>query len=152
MLRQTGKFFALVTVTLMLLAGSALARGHHDLNGNWNLIPTRSNFAGQDTIQTGTITINDREHNITISRNFNFEGTPQDFSYSLSSDGRENSTIRNGKSFMTKAGWEGDTLRVKTTQDGRVTVERFTLNPDGTMTLVVERPDHNVITLLFERK
>ena len=135
---------------LVLFAGSALA--HPNLNGTWTLVPTQSDFGGQDVLQTGTVTINEREHHMYISRNFTYDGAAQSFSYSFSTDGAENSTIRNGKSFKSKASWEGDTLRVKTTDNGITTIERFRLGPDNTLNVLVDRTDHKPIILVFERR
>lgn len=134
----------------VLFAVSALA--HPNLNGTWTLVPTQSDFGGQDVLQTGTVTINEREHHMYISRNFNYDGAAQSFSYSFSTDGAENSTIRNGKSFKSKASWEGDTLRVKTTDNGITTIERFRLGPDNTLTVLVDRTGHKPVILVFERR
>jgi len=41
---------------LVLLAVPSFARGHHELNGTWKLIPTRGDFAGQPVTETGSVT------------------------------------------------------------------------------------------------
>src|ERR1035441_10911059 len=46
---------------ILLFALSALAHDHSELNGVWTLVPTKSDFAGQPVVQTGTVTINDRQ-------------------------------------------------------------------------------------------
>lgn len=145
------KFFQASAIALVLFAAPAIAGGHHRLNGTWSLEPTRSDFEGQPAIQTGTVTINDREHNIYISRNFTYDGAKETFEYNSSIDGRENSTIHRGEAFKSKAKWEGDTLKVTTTEKGATTVERYSLQPDGSLMLVVERPERRVITLFFQR-
>lgn len=129
----------------------AWANHHHDLNGTWRLVPTRSQFAGEPALQTGTITINDRERNITVSRNFTFDGANQTISYSSTIDGKENATIQEG-GIRAKAKWEGDTLRVTSTQDGITSTEQFRLANDGTMLMTVDRPGHHEETLVFERE
>jgi hypothetical protein len=136
---------------LVLFGAMAFAGGHHDLNGTWVLEPTRSDFAGQSVIQTGAVTINDRQHNIYISRNFTYDGENRSFEYSFSTDGRENSTIHQGKTFKSKAKWDGDVLKVKTTQNDVTTVEAYSLAPDGALILVVDRPGHRALTLFFHR-
>jgi hypothetical protein len=103
-------------------------------------------------IQTGTITIDDRQHNISIMRNFNYEGLNQTVDYRFSTDGRENSSIHEGKGFKSKAKWEGNELKVTSTQDDVTSTERFNQSGDGTLMLVVERPGHRTITLFFERQ
>ena len=135
---------------VVLCAGAAMAANHHELNGTWKLIPARSDFAGQPAIQTGTVTISDREHNIYIDRSFTYDGANQTTSYNFSTDGRENSTIHNGKTFKSKAKWDGDVLVVHTIQDNESVVERYTMDPDGTMSLVVERAGHPPVVLYFE--
>lgn len=137
---------------LVLFATAAFASNHYDLNGVWRLIPTRSDFAGQPVIETGTVTIHDRQHNIYIDRNFGYDGTNHSYSYNFTTDGRENSTIRNGASGKTKAEWKHDTLVVTNTQGGLTTVESFRLMPDGTMQLIVDRPEHAPATLYFQRQ
>ncbi len=104
-----------VVAILAMFAGSADANSHHDLNGTWKLVKTRSDFAGQPVIETGTVKINDRQRNITVTRSFTFDGQNQSNSYSFTTDGPENSTVRNGKDFKSKAKWDGDVLRVTTT-------------------------------------
>src|SRR5215467_6860420 len=116
-----------------LFAISAVASSHHSLNGTWILIPDRSNFGGQPAIQTGSVTINDRQGNITVSRNYTYDGATDTLSYSFAVDGRENSTIQSGKELNVKAKWEGRVLNVTTTRERIVTVERYSLEPDGTM-------------------
>lgn len=148
---KLGTFF-LGSVTLVLVAASAMAVDKHMLNGTWVLEPTKSDFAGQSTIQTGTVTINDRQHNISVQRNFNYDGASQSFQYSYSIDGRENSTIKEGKRFRSKAKWDGDVLQVTTTDDAGTSTERYSLEPSGEMRLVVHRPGHEAITLYFQRQ
>ena len=149
---QSCKIFPVILAILVLFAASAFATNHHQLNGTWTLVPTESDFGGEPAIQTGTVTINDRENNITITRSFNYDGANQSVSYSFSTDGRENSTIRAGKTFKSKAKWDDDVLKVTTTENNVTTVERFTLGPDNTMRLVVERGDHRPRTLVFHRQ
>jgi hypothetical protein len=152
MRRETCKICLGFGVGLVLFAALAMAGNRHDLNGTWALEPTRSSFEGQPAIQTGTVTINDRQHNIFVSRNFNYDGADESFEYAFTTDGRENSSIRQGKTFKSKAKWEGDALRVTTIDNGATTVERFSLAPDGSLMLVVERPEHRPITLYFQRR
>jgi len=140
-----------IALGLMLLAGTALAANHHSLNGTWKLIPNRTEYAGEPAVQTGTVTINDREHNIYISRSFSYDGQNQTSDYNFTTDGRENSSIRQGKTFKTKAKWDGRILNVTTIGDKGEEHERYSLEPDGTMMLVVERPGHSPMTLHFEQ-
>ena len=142
--------FSLVAFTLLLTPAPVLA--HPNLNGTWVLAPTRSNFAGEPVIQTGAVTISEREHNIYISRSFNYDGETGGFDYSFSTDGRENSTIHKRKTFKSKAHWENGVLKVTTTRDGLTTVETFTLAPEGFLTMTIQRPDHQVQTLVFQRQ
>ena len=124
--RITGRIF------LLLVVAAGLMLAHPNLNGTWVLAPTRSNFAGEPVLQTGTITIGAREHNIYVSRSFNYDGETGGFEYSFTTDGHENSTIHKGKTFKSKARWEGDELKVTTTREGMTTVERFRLEPEAT--------------------
>ena len=150
---QSRNFFKASVICLAFFAASAaIAGGHHSLNGIWVLEPTKSDFAGQPALQTGTVTINDREHNITVSRNFNYDGANETFSYSFSTDGRENSTIHQGKAFKSKAKWDDNVLKVTTTQNDVTVVERYSLEPDGSMKLMIERPSHRMISLFFQRQ
>jgi len=141
-----------VVAAMMLASGLAFATDHRELNGTWKLIPTRSELAGEPAIQTGTLKINDRQHNISISRNFTFDGENQSVSYSFDTDARENTSIREGKTFKSKATWEDNELAVVTTQDNLTTAERYRLLGDGTLMLTVDRPGHRSIHLYFERE
>jgi hypothetical protein len=152
MRQQIGKTFVSGAAVLVLYAASAFAANHHSLNGTWLLISDRSDLAGGTMIQSAKVTINDRQHNIYISRNFNSEGENTTASYTFDTDARENSTIRQGANFKSKAKWDGDTLKVTTTRDNGVETERYGLQPDGTMMLVIDRPSRSTLTLYFQRQ
>jgi len=133
-----------------LFAGCALANDHHSLNGIWQLIPARSEFNGEPAIQTGTVTINDRERNIFVRRNFDFDSPNQSTSTSFSTDAREKTTIKEA-GFKSKAKWDGHALTVTTTRSGETTLERYSLGDDGTMMLQLDRSGHQPETLYFQR-
>ena len=77
-----------VVLSTLLFAFSALARDHSSLNGTWTLVPTRSDFAGQAVVQTGTVTIADRQGIIIVSRSFVYEGATETFFYNLAFSSR----------------------------------------------------------------
>jgi hypothetical protein len=136
-----------------LLCGvSALARDHSSLNGTWTLVPAKSDFAGQPVVQTGTVTINDHQGIITVSRNFVYKGSTETFYYSDMTDADRGATIRTGKDLKSKTRWDHDVLKVTTTQSGAVTLESYTLAADGGMTVNVVRPEHAPITLVFQHE
>jgi hypothetical protein len=136
-----------------LFAFSAFARDHTALDGTWTLVPTRSDFAGQPVIQTGTVTIDERQGNISVSRGFIYQGAAETFFYSDMTDSENNATIHNGKDLKSKTRWDHNVLKVTTTQsDATTTLESYTLAADGTMMVSVVRPEHKPITLLFQRK
>ena len=143
-----------VVLTTLLFAFPAFPHQHTALNGTWTLVPAQSNFAGQPVIQTGTVTIYERDGDITVSRNFKYEGVTDSFFYRDITDSENSATIHTGKELKSKTRWDHDVLRVTNTnkQSGAVTLESYTLAPDGTMLDSVERPDHTPITLVFERK
>ncbi len=151
MWRQTSRNFLAAAATIAMFAGCALANNHHDLNGAWQLVPARSEWHGEPMVQTGTVTINDRERNIYVMRNFNFDGPNQSTSTSFSTDAREKTSIKE-PGFKSKAKWDGDVLKVVTTQDGVTTTERYSLRDDGTMMLQLERSGHQPETLYFQRQ
>ena len=136
----------------LVLAAAAFARDHTSLNGTWAMKPAQSEFAGQPVLQTGTVTINEREGNITVSRNFVYTGATQTYYYQDSVDSRNNDTVRSGKDVKTKAKWDHDVLNVTTTQSGETTLESYSLEPDGDMTVRIEKAGHPFTTLIFERK
>jgi hypothetical protein len=136
----------------LLLAFSASAREHSALNGTWTLVPTKSEFSGQPVIQTGTVTISSEQDVIIVTRNFAYEGAHETFFYKDLTDAENNATIHSGKDLKSKTKWDHDVLKVTTTQSGAITVESYTLVPDGSMLVNVVKPDRKAITLVFERK
>ena len=144
--------FTGAVLTTLLFAFSAFARDHSALNGTWTLVPARSDFAGQPVLQTGTVTINDREGIIIVSRSFVYQGATETFFYNDLTDSEHNATIHTGKDLKSKTRWDHDVLKVTTTQSGAVTLESYTLAADGSMMVSVVRPDHKPITLVFQHK
>jgi len=139
-------------LTTLLFTVCVSARDHTALNGTWTLSPTKSDFAGQPVIQTGTVTINERQGDITVSRNFTYEGATETFFYRDLTDSENGATIHTGKDLKTKTRWDHDVLKVTTTQSGAITLESYTLAADGTMMVNVVRPEHKPITLVFQHQ
>jgi hypothetical protein len=133
-----------------LFAGAAYANHHHELNGVWQLIPARSELHGEPAIESGTVSINDREGNITVERNFTLDSAKQTTSTSFVTDARHGSSIKE-PGFKSKSKWEGDVLKVTTDHEGMTTVERYSLVGDGTMVLQVDRTGRPSETFYFER-
>ena len=153
MTRQSCRNFLRCAFAAVLFTGCALAANHHAMNGVWQLVPERSEFNGEPALQTGTVTINDREHNVYVSRNFTFDTPSQTTSTSFSTDARHNASIKDKETgFKSKAKWDGDVLTVTTTQQGNNVVERYSLRDDRTMVLQLDRPGHQAETLYFERQ
>jgi len=140
-----------VLITLLFTL-SAYARDPSALNGTWTLVPAKSDFAGQPVVQTGTVTIADREGIIIVSRSFVYEGATETFFYSDVTDSEHNATIHTGKDLKSKTRWDHDVMKVTTTESGAITLESYTLAADGTMLVSVERPEHKPITLVFQHK
>jgi len=103
-------------------------------------------------MQTGTVTINEREGDITVSRDFTYEGATQTTFYRDMTDSQNSATIKDGKEFKSKTRWDHDVLRVTTTQSGVTTVESYTLGADGALMATVVRPGWKPVALYFERK
>jgi hypothetical protein len=137
-------------VTTLLFGYSALAHDHNFLNGTWTLASAQSDFAGHPVIQSGAVTINSREGNVTVSRNFVYEGATETLFYRDTTDAENGATIHSGRDLKSKVKWDDDVLKVTTTQSGAVTVESYSLGPDGTMVARVVGPDHRLITLVFQ--
>ena len=140
--------------TTLLFVASASAHQHTALNGTWTLVPAQSDFAGQPVIQTGSVTIYERDGDITVSRSFKYEGASDTFFYRDLTDSENNATIHTGKELKTKTRWDHDVLKVTntSTQSGAITLETYTLAADGTMLVSVVRPEHKSISLVFQRK
>ncbi len=154
--RRSMKTYPATTVTLavlttILFAFSAFARDHSALNGTWTLVPAKSDFAGQPVVQTGTVTIADRQGIIIVSRSFVYAGATETY-YRDITDAENNATIHTGKDLKSKTRWDHDVLKVTTTQSGATTLESYTLGADGTMMVNVLRPEHKPITLVFHRQ
>ena len=121
-------------------------------SGTWTLVPAQSDFAGQPVVQTGTVTIDDRQGIITVSRSFVYAGATETFFYSDMTDAEHNATIHTGKDLKSKTRWDHDVLKVTTTQSGATTLENYTLGADGVMTVSVVRPLQKPVTLVFQRQ
>jgi hypothetical protein len=80
----------------------AFARDHSVLSGAWTLVPAKSDFAGQPVVQTGKVTIADREGIIIVPRSFVYERRYETFFYSDVTDGEHNATIHSGKDLKSK--------------------------------------------------
>jgi hypothetical protein len=139
-------------LTTLLVTCSAFARDHSAMNGTWTLVPAKSDFAGQSVVQTGTVTISDRDGIIIVQRNFTYAGVTETFFYRDITDAENNATIHTGKDLKSKTRWDHDVLKVTTTQPGAVTVESYSLAADGDMMATVLRADQKPITLVFQRK
>ena len=139
-------------MTTLLFAFSATARDRSTMNGTWTLVPTKSDFAGQPVVQTGTVTINDHQGIITVSRSFVYVGATETFFYSDMTDANRGATIHTGKDLKSKTRWDHDVLKVTTTQSGAITLESYALAADGSMMVSVDRPDHKTVTLIFEHQ
>jgi hypothetical protein len=81
-----------------------------------------------------------------------YEGATDTFFYRDLTDAENNATIHTGKDIKSKTRWDHNVLKVTTTQSGVVTLESYTLAPDGTMMVSVVRPESKPITLVFQRK
>ena len=103
-------------------------------------------------VQTGTVVIDERQGNITVSRKFVYTGANETFFYSDMTDAENNATIRTGKDLKSKSRWDRDVLKVTTTQNGAITLESYALSADGTMVVSVRRPEHKPITLVFRQE
>ena len=139
-------------LTTLLFAFSAFARDHSAMNGTWTLVPAKSDFAGQSVVQTGTVTIAARDGIIIVTRSFKYAGATDTYFYRDITDAENNATIHTGKDLKSKTRWDRDVLKVTTTESGAVTVESYSLAPDGTMMASVVRPEHKPITLFFQNQ
>ena len=84
-------------MTALFFAFTVFAHDHSLLNGTWTLAPARSDFAGQPVMQSGTITIHDRDGVIIIERSFVYDGGTETVFYSDSIGTENRATIHNGK-------------------------------------------------------
>ena len=154
MWNQTCRNFLTGVTTLAIFAGFgaglAFANNHHVLNGTWQLVPSRSELHGEPAIQTGTVTINDREGNIYVQRNFDLDSANLSTSTSVATDARAKTSIKE-PGFKSKPKWDGDILKVTTDHEGITTVERYSLLGDGTMMLQVEHTGRPSETFYFQR-
>jgi hypothetical protein len=98
------------------------------------------------------VTIADRDGIIIVSRNFRYEGATDTYFYRDITDAENNATIHTGKNLKSKTRWDHDVLKVTTTESGTVTLESYSLAPDGTMMVSVVRPNRKPITLVFQRQ
>jgi hypothetical protein len=102
----------LAVLTTLLFAFSGFASDHSALNGTWTLVPARSDFAGQPVVQTGTVTIADRQGIIIVSRSFVYAGATETYFYRDITDAENNATIHTGKDLKSKTRWDHDVLKL----------------------------------------
>ena len=138
--------------SILLFSFAAMARDHSALNGTWILAATKSDFAGQSVVQTGSVTISDQQGIIIVSRSFVYQGAAETFFYKDITDAENNATIHTGKDLKSKTRWDHDVLKVTTTQSGAITVESYSLAADGAMLVRVATAEHSPISLVFQRK
>ncbi len=116
-------------LTALFFACVAFAHEHTALNGTWTLVPTKSEFAGQAVIQTGTVTINERQGDITVVRSFAYEGANDTFFYRDLTDSQNSATIHSGKDLKSKTKWdhdvpEGDYHPIRIDYRGKLLIDR----------------------------
>jgi hypothetical protein len=141
-----------VVLTALLFTFSVFAYDHSFLNGTWTLAPAKCDFAGQPAMQSGTIMIAEKEGIIIIERSFVYDGATETVFYKDSIGTENRATIHNGKDLKTKTKWDHDVLKVTTTRPTGITVESYSLGPDGTLLVGVEKPVSKPITLVFQRQ
>jgi hypothetical protein len=81
-----------------------------------------------------------------------YDGATETVFYKDSIGTENNSTIHNGKDLKTKTKWDHDVLKVTTTRPSGITVESYSLGPEGTLLVGVENPASKPITLVFQRQ
>ena len=151
MFGRFGRNFLVGAATFAMLAVCGWAAHHHELNGTWQLEPARSVLNGEPAIKSGTVTIRDREGNIYVSRNFDFDAADQSVTANFTTDAKNGATIKQ-LGLKSKPKWDGHVLTVTTDQGGITTVERFSLLDDGNMMEQVERMGHHPETFYFVRQ
>jgi len=142
--------FLMAALSVAVFSGVAFAH-HHELNGTWQLVPSRCQFNGEPAIEAGTVSINDREGNIWVERNFSLEEGNKTVNTNFATDSRHGSTIKE-PGFRSKAKWDGNVLKVTTDREGVITQERYQLASDGGMLLEVQRTGRPAETLYFQHR
>lgn len=115
--------FGVAFCILCVALAIANANNAEDFNGAWALIG--SHGAGQLPVQISQVWIIQHDRQVYITREFE------------------------GRVLKTPAEWEAGGLETK--NNGQTT-ERYTLEPDGSLRLVIERPHAAPATLLFRRQ
>ena len=128
MIHDSTTAIAGAVLTTLLFGFSAFARDHTALNGTWTLVGAKSDFGGQPVLESGTVTIDERQGNITVSRSFVYEGAAgETVFYRDMTDSQNNASIHAGKGLKSKARWDRDVLKVTTTKSGATTLESYKL-------------------------
>ena len=149
MQRSAGRFCLMAA---LVFAAALPLLAHPNLSGHWVLLPEQSTYRGQPATQSGEITIEQRHGQLFISRHLYVDGPNSGMEFNFTTDGHEGSTIHQGKEMKTKASWEGDTLKVRTTMNDQVTIEQYRISPDkDQLVLTVETPDHQISNMVFRR-
>ena len=153
MRRQTYSRARVVTIfcaagVALLFAAEACAHPRDFLNGTWVVQPVQTEHSGEPVTLTGTVTIDDVDGEITVSRNFTYTG--HETFYFRDRVEAAKSTIRgDGETVRMR---DGDALMVFTTRDGVQTVDNYSLAPDGTMIDVAESAGNTPLMVVLHRQ
>ena len=118
------------------------ASGKPDFSGTWVLNLEKSRLDPRMHVEMGTITIDHREPQFHFHRLFVTAGKNDEFSYALTTDGKETVAEEKGQTVHSHLYWDGDVLVysvLMVRQDGRqaTNIVRYSLR-DGGKTIVAE--------------
>ncbi len=129
-------------VLLLALAAGAPAVEKPNFSGEWTFNPEKSRLEVKWNLESGTFTIDHQEPDFHFSRVFIIGGKSDEYSYSLTTDGKEKISTQGERAVHSRLYWDGETLVFDSRiilKDGReaTNVVRYSLR-DGGKTLVAE--------------
>src|SRR5262245_50794164 len=121
-----------VIVSLMLLAQSTTLRAPEkpDFSGEWTLNRQASSLSpAAASMQSGTVRIEHREPMFRYAATMIASGTPIEYAYELSTDGKEVAATQQGRRSVSSLRWDGNALvfdsKIESPDPGRTITINF---------------------------
>jgi hypothetical protein len=137
-----GVFISLLVVSA--IGAAATNQERPDFSGTWVFNPEKSRLEVKVKPESGTFTIDHKEPEFRFSRVFVIGGKPDEHSYALRTDGKEDIRTEGGRTTHSRLYWDGEALVFNVRYvltDGReaTNVVRYSLRDNGSTFVAEEK-------------